>query len=127
MRLLLDTNVVIWWLGESPRLGAAARAAIADPTAEVAVSAVSAAEIAIKTSLGKLRVPGDLPDRIAANAFVELPLTVRHALALQELPLVHRDPFDRMLIAQARVEGLTLVTADKVMSSYDVPLMAADR
>ena len=61
------------------------------------------------------------------NDFVELPLTVRHALAVGDLPWVHRDPFDRLLIAQARVEGLTLVTADRVISGYDVPLMAADR
>jgi PIN domain nuclease of toxin-antitoxin system len=127
MRLLLDSHALLWWLDEDPRLGPAASSAITDPTTEVHVSSVSIAELTIKIGLGKLTVNGDLVEHVVANDFIELPLAMAHASALQELPLVHRDPFDRLLIAQARVEGLTLVTADRMMSDYDVRRLPADR
>lgn len=123
MRLLLDTNVVIWWLEDSDRLGSAARNAIDDGSNEVYVSAVSACEISIKSSLGKLRTPTDLEQQISKNFFMALPITVEHGVAVHELPLHHRDPFDRILIAQARCEGLTVVTSDDQFSGYDVPVL----
>lgn len=124
MSLLLDTNVLIWWLEESPRLGKQARKTITGEP-EVVVSAVSAVEIAAKEAIGKLRVPGDLAEQIAEQAMIELPVTVRHGLAVGQLPLHHRDPFDRLLIAQARCEGLTIVTADRAFAAYDVAIMPA--
>ena len=127
MRLLLDSHALLWWLDEDSRLGRAALSAIADPTTDVHVSSVSIAELTIKIGLGKLTVNGDLAQHVVANDFIELPLAMAHASALKELPPVHRDPFDRLLIAQARVEGLTLVTADRVLDDYDVRLLPADR
>ncbi|MBV8541445.1 MAG: type II toxin-antitoxin system VapC family toxin [Pseudonocardiales bacterium] len=124
MRLLLDTNVLIWWLEESPRLGKETREAIAGEF-EVTVSAVSAFEIAAKVAIGKLRTPGDLAAQIAEQEMIELPVTVRHGLAVGQLPMHHRDPFDRLLIAQARCEGFTIVTADRAFTAYDVPIMPA--
>lgn len=125
MRLLLDTNALLWWLFELPHLGTATRAKIESPEAEVFVSSVSAVEITIKEATGKLRAPDDLPAQLSANEFAELPLSVRHGVAMRGLPLHHRDPFDRMLIAQARVEGLVLVSSDRVISAYDVPRLDA--
>lgn len=127
MRLLLDSHALLWWLDAGPKLGAAARSAIADPSSEVHVSAVSIAELTIKISSGRLTVDGDLAEHVVLNEFRELPLAIAHGSALRDLPWLHRDPFDRLLIAQARVEDLTLVTSDRAMSGYDVPLMAADR
>lgn len=124
MRLLLDTHALIWWLSES-RLGAVARAAIDDPASQVHVSAVSASEIGIKKAIGKLTAPDDLEYQVAVNGFVELGLSIKHGLAVGALPRHHGDPFDRMLIAQARTEGLTFVTADRVIAEYDVPILAA--
>lgn len=121
MRLLLDTHVLLWWLDDSPALGAEGRDLISLGANEVFVSAISAAEIAIKSSVGKLRVPADLEQQLEQNAFASLPLRIRHALAVEMLPLHHRDPFDRLLIAQARCEDLTLVTADRMFAAYDVP------
>lgn len=125
MRLLLDTHVVLWWLEADPRIEDEVLGAISSTENEVFVSAVSATEIAIKSVLGKLRTPDDLELQVTQNWFTPLPLTIRHGQAVGELPLHHRDPFDRMLIAQARCEGLTLVTADKAIQKYDVPLLVA--
>lgn len=125
MRLLLDTHALLWWMARLPRLGVAARAAIDSPASDVHVSAVTASEIAIKKALGKLTAPDDLQEQVISNGFTELRLTIAHGLAMGELPLHHKDPFDRMLIAQARVEGLTLVTSDRAMSDYDVPILPA--
>ena len=125
MRLLLDTHVVLWWLARVPRLGSQARAAISSPASEVYVSAITGGEIGIKKALGRLEAPDDLPAQLSAHGFVELPLALRHGLALAELPMHHRDPFDRLLLAQARVEGLTLVTANRAMSAYDVRILPA--
>lgn len=120
MRLLLDTVTIIRWLEASPRLSAEAREAIVGGY-EVYVSAVSAVEIAAKTAIGTLHTPDDFAKQVAEKSTIELPLTVRHGLAMKALPLHHRDPFDRMLIAQARCEGLTIVTSDRAFAAYDVP------
>jgi PIN domain nuclease of toxin-antitoxin system len=124
VRLLLDTVTIIWWLEASPRLSAQAREAIVEAY-EVYVSAVSAVEIAVKAAIGKLQTPDDFSERVAETSMIELPLTVRHGLAMKDLPLHHRDPFDRMLVAQARCEQLTIVTTDHTFAAYDVPILPA--
>lgn len=123
MSLLVDTNAFLWWLAGGDRLGRRARAAI--DGGRVAVSAVTVWEIAIKRALGKLTVPEDPAVAIEAEGFDRLPITFEHAEATLALPLHHRDPFDRMLIAQAQVEGLTIVTADPVFARYAVPVLSA--
>lgn len=128
MRLLLDTHAFIWWVGAAEdRLGPTAREAIADPLAAVFVSAASAWEIAIKRSKGTLEAPDDIRPAIARSRFAELPIEVGHAIAAGALPAHHRDPFDRVLVAQARTESMTLVTADSILSRYDVEILRADR
>ncbi|HWT25615.1 MAG TPA: type II toxin-antitoxin system VapC family toxin [Solirubrobacteraceae bacterium] len=119
-RLLVDTHAVLWWLADDPALSSGARAAIADPSAEPLVSAASLWEIAVKRSLGKLRVPDDLPDEIAAAGFGRLPVSPEHAWAVRGLPFHHRDPFDRLLVAQAQAERLPVVTADVRFAPYGV-------
>jgi PIN domain nuclease of toxin-antitoxin system len=125
VRLLLDTNAFIWWIDDSRRLRAPARDAIRSPENEVVVSAVSAWEIALKVRLRKLRFDADLVEQTDVNDFQRLEITFEHASAAGALPLHHRDPFDRMLAAQARHEGLTLVTDDPVFAGYGVPVLAA--
>ena len=124
MNLLLDTHALLWVLAESPRLGPATRQLLANPLNDVLVSAVSAWEIAIKATLGKLSVPPDianwLPAQLANNRMTPLPITVAHAAGLERLPMHHNDPFDRLLIAQARVENLAVVTADQRFRQYEV-------
>ncbi len=124
MRVLLDTHVFLWWLADDPGLRPAAREAIADPDTIVHVSAVTVWEIAIKAALGRLDAVGaDLAGEIAANGFVELPITARHAARAGGLPRHHDDPFDRMLCAQAGLEGLTLVTRDRVFEAYGTAIL----
>lgn len=125
MRLLLDTHVLLWWLADDDKLSATARDAIGDAATQIYVSAASAWELAIKASLGKLTAPDDLTEQLTANSFTPLDISVIHALAVRHLPTHHRDPFDRLLVAQAQAEGLTLVTADKRMKPYDVSLLDA--
>ena len=125
MRLLLDTCALLWWLADDAKLGKAARAAIARGTNEVFVSAASAWEISIKEALGKLDAPADLPSALKENRFRPLDITVSHALKAGRLPRLHDDPFDRMLIAQAREEHLTIVTDDPRFEPYEVPIMFA--
>ncbi|MDE0231727.1 MAG: type II toxin-antitoxin system VapC family toxin [bacterium] len=122
-RLLLDTHVVLWWLSDDQRLGQEARRLIANPGHYVAVSAVSVWEMAIKSSIGKLTVPDDVGEAILASGFAPLAVTIEHAARVGELPLHHRDPFDRMLVAQAQVEGLELLTADAGLGDYRVELV----
>jgi PIN domain nuclease of toxin-antitoxin system len=128
LRLLLDTHVFLWWLGEDPRLTKRMRTAIAEPTTEVLVSAASVWEIAIKVSMGKLRIDGiDLSradDLAPAAGFRELAISARHAAAAGALPRLHADPFDRVLVAQARVENATLVSSDPQVARYDVTLFS---
>jgi PIN domain nuclease of toxin-antitoxin system len=122
MRLLLDTHVRIWACGAPERLSEAAREVLAEPQNDVFVSAASAWEIAIKRTLGRLNFPVDRFDGVLREmGFTELPMSVAHALAAGNLPGHHDDPFDRMLLAQARLEGLTLLSNDAAMSRYDVP------
>lgn len=123
MRILLDTHILLWWLADDPGLPTQAAVAITNPDTEVVVSAVTALEIAIKKALGRLDAPDDLLSALIANEFDTLPITVEHAMAAGRLPLHHSDPFDRMLIAQARKEGLTLVSVDERLGQYDVDLL----
>lgn len=119
-RLLVDTHVLLWWREDDPALSASARALIADPANDPLVSIASLWEIAIKRSLGKLHVPDDLPDTTVERGFAWLPLTPRHAWEVCGLPHHHRDPFDRLLVAQARVEDMPIVSADPRFAAYGV-------
>jgi PIN domain nuclease of toxin-antitoxin system len=119
-RLLVDTHALLWWLADDPALSRAAREAIADPTNEPLASTASVWEIAIKRSLGKLEVPDDLPDRISEGGFDWLAVAPQHAWQVGGLPQHHRDPFDRLLIAQTLVERLPIVTADARFGAYGV-------
>lgn len=131
MNLLIDTHVLICWSVSSRRLGRQARELISIPQNSIWVSAASIWEICIKTSLRRPEVSGVLQGRIPKDlerhGFRDLPITVRHAIAVRDLPLLHRDPFDRMLIAQARCEDLTLLTADAAVTAYDVRTIDAAR
>ena len=125
MKLLLDTHIYIWWLQDPGLLADEARVAIANPRNFVFVSAASIIEIAIKQSSGKLKFDSPPELQLEPCRFYELPLTIAHASALRDLPPIHKDPFDRMLAAQARVEQLTLVTRDPIVRQYDVASIAA--
>ena len=124
MRLLLDTHVVLWQLSGERELSAPARAAISEAE-DLLFSVVSFAEIGIKSSVGKLEVPEDFQGRIADSGVRTLGLSPAHGLAVAELPVHHRDPFDRLIIAQAMIERLTVVTADDRFQSYGVRLLPA--
>ena len=124
MRRLLDTHVLLWWLTDDRRLGAGVREVMEAPSTQMLVSSVTVAEIATKISLGKLPSQPDLLDQLAEEGFVELPFTHAHAAALEGLPMHHRDPFDRMLVVQAQLESLTLVTADPRCTAYDVATLS---
>lgn len=125
MNLLLDTHAVLWWLDDYESLSSETRAAITDPKNSVFLSAVVVWEIRIKESIGKL----DLPDRfravLEAQDFMHLPVTLEHAHKVADLPMIHRDPFDRMLVAQAHCESLTIVTRDAHISEYGVRTLQA--
>ncbi|MBI4892004.1 MAG: type II toxin-antitoxin system VapC family toxin [Acidobacteria bacterium] len=123
MKFLLDTHLLLWWLADSPQLSAAARDAIADQNNTVFVSAVSLWEVWLKVSLGKLRLPPEFDEVLAAQPFEALPLTAAHARELGSLPWLHRDPFDRMLVAQAISARLTLLTADSAVGGYGPAVM----
>jgi len=121
VNLLLDTHAYLWWLSDSSRLGRLARHSIADPEALVFVSAASIWEAAVKSHLGRLDVEAaDLVAEIGANDFEELPISASHAQRAGSLPPHHRDPFDRMLVAQAQSESLRLVSRDPVFGLYEV-------
>jgi PIN domain nuclease of toxin-antitoxin system len=122
MRLLLDTHALLWWLADEG-LTDRARDAIADPANLVMVSAASAWEITIKKALGKLSAPDDLERQVEVSGFTPLPISVVHGLAAGRLHRHHDDPFDRMLIAQAFAEGLTVVTHDKRFADYNVAML----
>lgn len=123
MRLLLDTHVVLWWLSDHETLSGEIKDMI-DTEVDVFVSTATIWEVAIKQAAGKLG-PADLPETILECELRELPITAAHALAATRLPAIHRDPFDRVLIAQARSEGLTLVTRDPAIQKYEVPILHA--
>ena len=127
MNLLLDTAALIWWLEGNPRLGSAARAAIVEGENQFFVSAASVWEMAIKASRGRLGFPGRLrdwlPEQLTKYAFASLPVSLAHAAAVEDLPLHHRDPFDRILVAQAMTEGLRVVTSDERLSQYQISVL----
>jgi PIN domain nuclease of toxin-antitoxin system len=125
VRLLLDTHVLLWWLSDDPALGGRGRELIATPDNLIFYSAATVWEIRIKQGIGKLELPADFAEVLGGQPFEPLAVTVGHANAVLELPLIHRDPFDRMLVAQARVEKLTLLTRDPVIRQYDVPTVLA--
>lgn len=127
MRLLLDTSALLWWLADDRKLGTAARAAIADPDNEVFVSAASAWEISVKRASGKLDASFDVVSAVERNYFIELPIQLTHAVTAGQLPQHHKDPFDRMLVAQAQHEDLTLVADDGEIAKYEVELLDASK
>ncbi|GAA2949433.1 type II toxin-antitoxin system VapC family toxin [Streptomyces enissocaesilis] len=124
MKLLLDTHVVLWWLNASPELSPALKDLLRTEP-DVYISAATPWEIAIKHSLGKLDGTENLAERVRDLQFMPLPITAAHGVRAGRLPSHHRDPFDRVLIAQAQMEELTLVTRDKSIPQYDVQIMAA--
>ena len=124
MRLLLDTHAFLWWVHDAKELSRRARSAIADPRNEALLSLASCWEMAIKLSLGKLRLPGPIerfiPEQLAINGFRQIDIGFRHVARVAGLTFHHRDPFDRLLAAQALEEDLTLVSADAVFRKYGV-------
>lgn len=124
MRLLLDTHALLWWLTDSPRMSYAAEAAIANPENQVFVSACTGYEIAYKQRLGRLPpLPENLARRLQREYMEILPISLDHALAAAALPGPHRDPWDRIMMAQALAEACHMVTIDKVFSDYRVPVV----
>ena len=125
MRLLLDTHLLLWAAGPSPRLSVQARRLIDDPDNELVVSAASLWEIAIKSALRRPNFRLDAPlfrRNLLNNGYNELAVTGQHAVAVANLPLLHRDPFDRILVAQSIVEGITLLTSDPRVAQYPAPV-----
>lgn len=129
MRVLLDTQCWLWMRAAPQRLAARTRRLLTDPANDLLLSAASVWELAIKTGLGKVRLPQPLAEfvtsRVAEDGIVPLPVQHTHAMRVAELPLHHRDPFDRLLIAQAQVEALSLLTADRQLEAYDVAIIRA--
>lgn len=129
MTYLLDTGAWLWSVGEPSRLSRKARDVIADLSHEVFLSAVTSLEVAIKGASGKLQLPEPpdlyVPRRMASQGLRPLAVSHGHALAVFALPVHHRDPFDRLLIAQAKVEGMTIISADRIFDRYPVPLLWA--
>jgi PIN domain nuclease of toxin-antitoxin system len=124
VRLLLDTHVLLWWL-TAQRLAPKARAAVADATSDVWVSTATIWEMAIKSALGRLTAPDDIAEQLRHHQFQVLAIDLEHGLSVHSLPPHHADPFDRMLVAQARHEELTIVTRDKNIALYDVAVLRA--
>ena len=125
MKLLLDSHALLWWWQDDPALAAPARRAIAARSTEVWVSAATIWELAIKQALGKLEAPADLEAAVADEGFKGLPVTLGHAQQAARLPRHHADPFDRLLVAQATAQGLTLVSRDARLAAYGVALLPA--
>lgn len=118
MKLLLDTHLLLWWLTNDKSLGREAKKLVGDPDNAVFVSSVTMWELWLKQSLGKLRLPAGFDERLEDEGFEPLNMTAEHARQVGELPWLHRDPFGRMLVAQAECEGLTLLTADETLAGY---------
>ena len=127
VRILLDTHTFLWWNDASPRLSKKARALLADPANTLLLSVVSAWELVLKAQAGKLRLPETpsvyVPTRMAHYAMVGLPIALAHVLAAASLPRHHRDPFDRLLIAQATIEGVPILTADPEFRRYALKVL----
>ena len=124
-RFLLDTHTLLWWLNDSPQLGPRCRKMIRNDRNQVFVSAATTWEISIKMAIGKLRAPEDMDSVVEDEGFSKLPISLYHGQLAGRLPAHHRDPFDRMLIAQAQAEGLILITADENISLYNLLLKRA--
>lgn len=127
MKYLLDTHIFLWWILDSPKLSKSAHAIIANPDHRIYVSAASTWEMVIKASIGKLNLP-EHPEKfvlehLKMNSMQALPVLIEHTFALADLPMIHKDPFDRILIAQAKYEGLTLVTDDRMFKGYDIEIV----
>jgi PIN domain nuclease of toxin-antitoxin system len=122
VRLLLDTHAALWWLADDARLGPTAVEYLTDGSNEVLLSAAVVWEVAIKRALGKLEVPDDFAVTLLGAGATGLPVTLQHASAVADLPAHHRDPFDRMLIAQARLENAVLVSHDDALRAYGLPM-----
>ena len=122
MRLVLDTHVALWVLAADERLSPRAAELLGDPAQEVLLSAVVLWEVSIKRSLGKLVAPDGFADRLLEAGAVGLPVTLEHARQVEALPWHHRDPFDRMLVAQARLEGASVLSSDAALRAYEVAL-----
>lgn len=125
MNLILDTHVLLWWFEAPESLSIPCLEAMTNPDNSVYISSVVALEITIKTATRKLKGLDDLEGLMRANHFLPLPVTIAHALAVGDLPVLHRDPFDRLLIAQALSEGFVLVSRDPIVARYPVPLLVA--
>jgi PIN domain nuclease of toxin-antitoxin system len=123
LRLLLDTQAALWWLSDEGRLGDAAERQLRDVTNEVLLSAAVVWEVAVKRSLGKLKAPPDFAATLLAGGAHALAVTVEHVAAVERLPWHHRDPFDRILVAQTEIEQATLVSRDEVLGAYSVPVI----
>ena len=127
MKVLLDTHAFLWWIADSARLSVRAHEIISDGDNELYISAVTGWEIAVKARLGRIELPDDpqrfIPDQMRMNAMQGLPVQMSHALQVFALPHYHRDPFDRMLVAQAQIEGLPILTADPQIGLYQVEVI----
>ena len=125
MRLLLDTHVFLWWLHENEHISAAANSAILDRGNSVYISAISVFEVRLKEAIRKITIAKNWWEKLCEQDFERLAFSVDHADATRHLPLIHRDPFDRMLVAQAQVEEMTFVTRDRELSKYPVTILLA--
>lgn len=123
MNLLLDTHVLLWWLDDSPDLSTAGRDAISNPSNLIVLSSVVIWEIRIKQALGKLEITPDFFQILKHQGFEFLSITADHANAVGDLPMHHRDPFDRMIITQAKLDGFSVVTHDAIFKNYTVPIL----
>ena len=124
MRLLIDTHALIWWLTANSRLSQAAEAAITDPLNQLYASACAGYEIMYKQQLRRLPpIPGNLPDSLRRDRIMLLPISLDHAIAAAVLPGPHRDPWDRIMMAQAKIEALTVLTIDQVFATYRIPTL----
>jgi PIN domain nuclease of toxin-antitoxin system len=123
LRLLLDTHAALWWLSDDSRLGDEAARQLGDDTNQLLLSAAAVWEVAIKRSLGKLNAPADFAATMLSGGAQALPVSVDHAAAVEHLPWHHRDPFARMLVAQAQVERATLVSGDAALAAYGIPVV----
>ena len=123
MKLLLDTHAALWWLSEDERFGEATAVQLTDETNQILLSAVVVWEVAIKRSLGKLETPENFASTLLDAGLQPLPISLDHAAAVEQLPWHHRDPFDRMLVAQASIEGAAVVSHDEALRPYGVTLV----
>lgn len=123
MNILLDTHILLWWLADDPKLSSGHRSIIANPDNLCYVSSVSIWEISIKSSIGKLTIEDNYIDELVAEGFLELPVTWRHCDRVRQLPDIHQDPFDRLLIAQAGIEQLSLLSVDEQIKKYEIPVI----